>query len=244
MGLKSKVLSLVEKKVDRNGVENLIKMMKKTDFFVAPASRNHHLNYEGGLLEHSWNVYQNYKDLVEKYNLDIPEQSIIIESLGHDFCKIGLYKKEMEMWTEGQESYLRQLVNNNSTLIATSDVDVEFDEDGELKPVSKKYASDLIGWLANNPEKENCPENDYGEEWSYNDTFPAGHGEKSVFFLQRFIRLEKREILAIRWHMGAFEDGVYGGYKSRDFNRAREMYPDVNLLHIADMEASFSEDWV
>ena len=52
---------------------------------------------------------------------------------------------------------------------------------------------------------ENAP---YGNQWKkyiaydINDTFPLGHGEKSVLIAQQFIRLTGEEILAIRWHMG------------------------------------------
>jgi hypothetical protein len=44
--------------------------------------------------------------------------------------------------------------------------------------------------------------------------------------------------------MGAFEDGIYGGFKNRDFNGAREMFPDVSVLQMADAESSFKEGWV
>jgi hypothetical protein len=244
MGYKEKVLKLFADYVDREGSDKLVKVMKKTDFFVAPASRSHHLNYEGGLVEHSYNVYSNYVDLVEKYNLDIPMESIVLEAIGHDFCKIGLYKKEKTEWSDKQASYLKSLVQSNAALVAECDVDVKFDENGELIPVSREYASDLISWLSSNPNKDNCPDSKDVVSYVYNDDFPAGHGEKSIFILQRFIRLKKRELLAIRWHMGAFEDGIYGGFKNRDFNRAREMFPDVSVLQMADAESSFKEDWV
>ena len=54
---KNKITSEL-REIDREGIDNLINMLEKTDFFTAPASRNYHLNYEGGLAEHSWNVYQ------------------------------------------------------------------------------------------------------------------------------------------------------------------------------------------
>ncbi|MEG1501359.1 MAG: HD domain-containing protein, partial [Clostridiales bacterium] len=32
------------------------------------------------------------------------------------------------------------------------------------------------------------------------DSFPYGHGEKSVFLIERFMRLKTGEAMAIRWH--------------------------------------------
>jgi hypothetical protein len=82
----------------------------------------------------------------------------------------------------------------------------------------------------------------YIESWTYaDDNFPMGHGEKSVSILQDFIKLEDREKLAIRYHMSCWEDGIFNGNKSRDFNRAKELYPDVQLLQMVDYEATFRE---
>ena len=40
------------------------------------------------------------------------------------------------------------------------------------------------------------------------DAFPYGHGEKSVFLIERFVRLKPAEAVAIRWHMGGFNHRV------------------------------------
>ena len=84
---------------------------------------------------------------------------------------------------------------------------------------------------------ENAP---YGNQWKkyiaydINDTFPLGHGEKSVLIAQQFIRLTGEEILAIRWHMGFSEEKSQ--YKA--IGDAMEKYPIVLALHEADLEAS------
>ena len=44
------------------------------------------------------------------------------------------------------------------------------------------------------------------------DSFPYGHGEKSVFLIERFMRLKTSEAMAIRWHMGGFDESVKGAY--------------------------------
>ena len=38
--------------------------------------------------------------------------------------------------------------------------------------------------------------------YSVEDLFPYGHGEKSVFLIERFMKLKVEEAVAIRWHMG------------------------------------------
>lgn len=69
--------------------------------------------------------------------------------------------------------------------------------------------------------------------WTYADNpFPFGHGEKSVMWVNRFIPLTEDEMLAIRWHMGAWEDGPM-----RDLSKAMER-PLALLIHTADMLAS------
>ena len=42
--------------------------------------------------------------------------------------------------------------------------------------------------------------------YSVEDMFPYGHGEKSVFLIERFMKLKVEEAVAIRWHMGGFDD--------------------------------------
>ena len=52
--------------INREGMDNLINFIEKTDFYTAPASTRFHGNYEGGLLEHSMKVYEILKYKVAK----------------------------------------------------------------------------------------------------------------------------------------------------------------------------------
>lgn len=72
--------------------------------------------------------------------------------------------------------------------------------------------------------------------YSVKDKLPMGHGEKSVYLIQKFMRLTDEEALAIRWHMGAWDDAVRGG--SRGLNEAMKVSPLVYELHAADMRAT------
>ncbi|WP_035293809.1 HD domain-containing protein [Clostridium sp. KNHs214] len=72
--------------------------------------------------------------------------------------------------------------------------------------------------------------------YGFEDTFPVGHGEKSIIKLQQFIRLSKDENLMIRWHMGAAnENWANMNAMSASFNMCR----GALALHTADMEASY-----
>lgn len=42
--------------------------------------------------------------------------------------------------------------------------------------------------------------------WVIDDEFPFGHGEKSAILASQHLKLSKDELLAIRWHMGAYSD--------------------------------------
>lgn len=47
------IMSLVE----REGKDELMEYIRNSDFYMAPASTRFHLSAEGGLLQHSLNVY-------------------------------------------------------------------------------------------------------------------------------------------------------------------------------------------
>ena len=69
------------------------------------------------------------------------------------------------------------------------------------------------------------------------DSFPYGHGEKSVFLIERFLRLKTSEAIAIRWHMGGFDDAARGG--SFAISQAYDRYPLAVKLHLADLESTY-----
>ncbi len=70
--------------------------------------------------------------------------------------------------------------------------------------------------------------------YAIEDTFPYGHGEKSVFLIERFMRLRLDEAMAIRWHMGGFDDNN-GMYVSKAYDK----YPLAVKLHLADLESTY-----
>ena len=77
------------------------------------------------------------------------------------------------------------------------------------------------------------------EGYAIEDTFPMGHGEKSVFLIQRYIPLEDEEAMAIRWHMSGYDDAAraYAGGMAQ--SNAYDKYPLAAATAIADMYATY-----
>ena len=73
--------------------------------------------------------------------------------------------------------------------------------------------------------------------YTVDDAFPFGHGEKSVYLIERFMRLKPVEAMAIRWHMGGFDDAAKGG--SFAISLAFDRYPLAVKLHMADLESTY-----
>lgn len=85
----------------RDGIEKLIEFIRKSDFYTAPASTRFHGAYEGGLLDHSLNVYDCLNNKVASnlmWNdalMNMEYESIAITTLLHDLCKTYYYTTEM-----------------------------------------------------------------------------------------------------------------------------------------------------
>ena len=70
------------------------------------------------------------------------------------------------------------------------------------------------------------------------DEFPLGHGEKSCLIINWFMKLNRDELLAIRWHMGMFDIGEQGSAQRYAFRAAVEKCPLVSIVHASDFIAS------
>lgn len=68
----------------------------------------------------------------------------------------------------------------------------------------------------------------------YEDPLPYGHGEKSVYVVNGYLRLTREEAFAIRYHMG-----FSGNEDKNSVGKAFQMYPLAFALSVADMEATY-----
>ena len=87
--------------VKRDGVDKLLAYIRKSDFYRAPASTRFHSCHDGGLLEHSLNLYECL--LSKKQNpiwaevlREVDDESLILVALLHDLCKSYLYVPEFK----------------------------------------------------------------------------------------------------------------------------------------------------
>lgn len=189
---KDEFISLL-RSTGRDGVEDVITGLEEMGFFTAPASANHHLNTEGGLLLHSLNtckaalmVYEGMKALEPGLEKEVHKDSVILASLLHDVCKSDIY----------------------------------------LRSVKKKKNA-LGQW-------EDCE----GYKVSYKN-FPMGHGEKSVILLLcNGLEMADDEMLAIRWHMGAWGINMNSFEDQRSYDTSRKLYPLVAIIQAADSLAA------
>ena len=96
---KERFIDIFKSKIKREGADKLLAFLcsEGSDFFTAPASTRFHGNYEGGLCEHTLNVYDCLCDILsrprvrEQYGIQYSEESIAIAALLHDVCKINFY---------------------------------------------------------------------------------------------------------------------------------------------------------
>lgn len=82
--------------IHRSGIDALLAWIDSSDFFTAPASTCFHGAEEGGLCQHSLNVYHQLKKVAALYAPGMfSDETLAIVSLFHDLCKCGVYKTEM-----------------------------------------------------------------------------------------------------------------------------------------------------
>ncbi|MBQ7884489.1 MAG: hydrolase [Clostridia bacterium] len=76
--------------------------------------------------------------------------------------------------------------------------------------------------------------------YSYEDALPYGHGEKSVYIINGFLRLTREEAMAINWHMGGFDSRVRGGFYGLE--NVFYSYPSALIFHLSDIEATYLDE--
>ena len=188
MTKREEFIAVYQENIQRRGADRLLEWLDSdaSDFFTAPSSTRFHGAYEGGLVEHSLNVYECLKDYLnrprtkELYGMDYTPETIAVTALLHDICKVGFYAVDY-----------RNAKNEQGV------------------------------W-------EKVP------YYTVRDTLPYGHGEKSVYMIQSFMRLTRDEAFAIRYHMG-----FSGNEDKNSVGRALEMFPLVLAVNVADMEATY-----
>ncbi len=190
MGLKEQFIEIYQREIKREGAQKMLEYLENSDFFTAPASTKFHLSREGGLCEHSINVYYRLKELVENEKSDwaknVSGESIAIIALLHDVCKTGMYVVDYRNQKQPGGSWIK----------------VPY--------------------------------------YTIDELLPYGHGEKSVYIINGYMRLTREEAICINWHMGGYDERVKGGSYANA--KAYEKFPLAVLTHVADVLASYLDE--
>lgn len=102
----------------RTGIVFLLEYMEKNGFYDAPCSSKYHLCVEGGLAQHTLNVYEAALKIAEALNVKdelMATGSLAIVCICHDLGKMGDYGKPMYVIDEElpfpEYSYNKELSN-------------------------------------------------------------------------------------------------------------------------------------
>lgn len=141
----------------------------------------------------------------------------------HGACECGLVLHSLNVYHAMRERYFEEGDSEESFALCALLHDLC--KANYYKPGTRNVKNEQTGqW-----EKVPC--------YSVEDLFPYGHGEKSVFLIERFLKLKPAEAVAIRWHMGGFDEAARGG--SYAISNAYDAYPLAVKLHLADLEATY-----
>lgn len=137
-------------------------------------------------------------------------------------CKVGLMLREQMLALKPD---LEESLNKESVIIASLLHDIC--KADIYRRCTRKRKDRLGQWV------------DYETyELDYSD-FPLGHGEKSVIVLLRMgLDLSDDEIMAIRWHMSAWDLPFQSPDLKANFDTAKRLCPLCTLIQAADGLAS------
>ena len=196
--------SIARLAIKREGLEDLLSMLSDSDFYEAPASTKYHLCVTGGLSQHSLDVY-----------------NVLVNVMPH---RIG-GKEFMNKYTLESRAIVSLFhdICKINVYVPTIRNMKTYDFD---KSLYKKYEikHDALGDFVWESEMV----------FGFDDQFPLGHGEKSLYLIQKYMDLTDDEAMAIRYHMGAFRNEDIN-----NINKVYGKYPLALALHIADMMATY-----
>lgn len=158
----------------------------------------------------------------------------------HLSCEGGLLKHSLNVYDAAmilreqairRESNLEPLLPLDSVAITTLLHDTCKSDIYKKATLSRRLASGL--W-----EKYS------GYSVDYYDGIPLGHGEKSVIMLLSWgLELTLEEMLAIRWHMSAWDLPLQSPEHKESLNAAKAKSPLVSLVQLSDGMASGLFEW-
>lgn len=116
---KERFIELYKTNIKRPGSEKLLEYLLSphSDFFEAPASARFHGSYDGGLLEHSLNVYDCLKDYLQRervkdtYQMNIVKKQLRLFHYYMIYVKLIVIKREHVMLKKMVNGFKYQTMN-------------------------------------------------------------------------------------------------------------------------------------
>ena len=105
----------------------------------------------------------------------------------HGACESGLVMHSLNVYHALRERYFEE--GDSEETFAICGLLHDLCKANFYKPGTRNVKNEVTG------QWEKVP------SYSIEDAFPYGHGEKSVYLIERFMRLRTAEAVAIRWHM-------------------------------------------
>lgn len=210
----------------REGVDKIIDMLNRTDFFIAPASKKYHLAVEGGTCSHSLNVLYNMLDLLA---LDSESQTIfgLVDKVKRGYSLLEEDYKVLDEATKkvfGEKVYFVSLV---LTALLHDCHKINFYEKVE-KSVYKGL--DAKG--------KKIFETEVQYQMREDRLIFGNVGTNSNYIITSYMKLTFEEQLAIENHHGVDINGNQLPASGTAWSKSRlALY-----LHLADMKAAFTED--
>ena len=211
MDIQEKFCSIYKQHINRPGSEEFLNFLKnESTFFKDPASSKYHLAYPGGLAEHSLHVYDRLQWLCIN-EAKINTKYALYTFNNDSIAIVGLLHDVCKIGTYKQTV---QNFKNYDTAVVNSAKQHEVKSDANGKFIwDQRYV------------------------YQKNDTFPFGHGEKSVYLINKYMKLTDEEAMAIRYHMGSWNE-----WEKNDAGRVYEKYELALLAHMADEFATFVDE--
>lgn len=196
--------SIARLAIKREGIEDILSALAVTDFYDCPASTKYHLSIYGGLCQHSLDVY-----------------NVLVNNIPH---RVGNrdFMSKYSLESRAIVSLFHDICKTNVYKPTYKNVKTyEFDRNLYS---SYEIKHDTLGDFVWTQELT----------FTFDDNFPLGHGEKSLYLLSQYIELTDDEAMAIRYHMGAFRTEDIN-----NINKVYSKYPLALALHMADMMATY-----
>lgn len=202
--MKEEFIQIFKDNIKRDGANELLAWLERSTFFSDPASAKNHLSEPGGLCQHSLNVYRRLKWLIEA----AAEQDISYAGISDETIAIcGLLHDLCKVGC-----YQKEPKNQ------------------------KTYDAEKVG----RAQRYQIKHDDLGDfiwetvmAYKFDDPMPLGHGGKSAYIVNSFMKLTREETFAITYHMGP-----WGSENQNDVSKAFELYPLALFTHFADMAAT------